>query len=262
MKKITIITGAAAGIGKELAIQLNEQGHQVIALDIDFEGLKSLGNSIEKMQLDVADYQAVKQTFSDIFQKYRRIDYVYANAGIAVAGEIRDIDIIQWQKIISININGVINCATEAYSLMLRQGFGHIINTASLAGLVPSVTMGAYSTTKFAIVGFSRVLRAEAREFGINVTAVCPGYIKSNIYDNAIYNNVKKEAAMGINPFNLLETDAAVSKIINGVEANKELIIFPFYGKLIWLLYRYCYPILNLLNIKTLSDFRKIRLNS
>jgi short-subunit dehydrogenase len=259
MQKITIITGAAAGIGKELALQLHAKGQKIIGFDIDLEGMKSLPIDIDKIQLDVTDFEKVRQNLHDIFQKYGRIDYLYANAGIAVAGEIRDIEISQWHKIIDINIFGVINCATETYKIMLKQGFGHIINTASLAGLVPGATMAAYSTTKFAIVAFSRILRAEAKDFGIKVTAICPGYIKSNIYDSALYNQVKKEAAIGINPFKLLETDAAVKKIIEQVEANKELIVFPFYGKLMWFLYRNFFPIFNLLNVKTLKDFRKIR---
>lgn len=261
MQQITIITGAASGIGKELAIQLFAKGHKIIGFDIDIEGMKSLPIEMDKLQLDVTDYEKVKQNFLAIFQKYGRIDYVFANAGIAVAGEIRDIDISQWQKIINININGVINCATEAYKLMLKQGFGHIVNTASMAGLVPSVTIGAYSTTKFAIVGFSRVLRAEAKALGIKVSAICPGYIKSNIYDNSTYNNVKKETVLGINPFKLVETDLAVSIIINQVEANKEIIVFPFYGKLMWFLYRNFLPLFSLLNVKILNDFRKIREN-
>jgi len=126
--------------------------------------------------------------------------------------------------------------ATAAYARMVRQGSGHIVNIASLAGLAGAALSAPYSASKFGVVGLSLTLRAEGADLGVKVSAVCPAYIKSAIFDNSTYAGATQEGLRALIPFKFLEVDVAVRKLLQGVERNRPIIVFPFYGRfLLWL---------------------------
>jgi short-subunit dehydrogenase len=104
------------------------------------------------------------------------------NAGIALGGEVRDMDLEHWRRILDVNLWGVIHGTTAAYQVMVKQGFGHIVNTASLGGLIPEPMATAYATTKHAVVGLSTSLRAEAAELRVKVSVVCPGFVQTRTF--------------------------------------------------------------------------------
>ena len=130
--KNVIITGAADGIGKSLALKLNQQGAKVIATDINEEKLALLAGltngSVVCEPLDVTDADAVELLFKEVKEQLGQIDYVFNNAGIAVTGDCRDISLDQWRKVTDVNQWGVIHGAMAAYQIMAGQGNGHIIN--------------------------------------------------------------------------------------------------------------------------------------
>lgn len=267
--KTVIVTGAASGIGRALAEELGSKGAILILADVQREGLRQVASKLtesgaraETAYLDVTRAEEVQALVDKVILDHGRLDYIFNNAGIAVSGEVRDLSLDHWRRVIDVNLWGVIYGTNAAYSAMAKQGFGHIVNTASLAGLIGSPTMIPYSTTKFAVVGLSTSLRAEAEAFGVSVTAVCPGFIQTGIFDAATYVHSKKDDLLAMLPFKPMDVNKAAQIILRGVERNKAIIVFPFYGRLLWWLQRVHSSLTNPLARKTVNDFRKLRTES
>lgn len=245
--KVAFITGAASGIGRALALQLAKSGCVVVVTDIDGDGALEVakevlvaGGGARAVTLDVSDAAAVTEAIRDCAKRHGRIDYLFNNAGIAVGGDFRDIAEDDLRRIVDINLWGVIHGIRAAYPLMVQQRGGHIVNTASVAGLVPFAPLAPYSLTKHAVVGLSQTLRAEAHRLGVKVSAICPGFIQSNIYTSAKMAGLPAGAGLTkdlvlVKP---MDTDDAARRILKGVARNKALIVFPFTAKLMWWLYR------------------------
>lgn len=182
-----IITGAGSGIGRALALAMARRGVRVVVTDID-EGSANrvaaeCGASASGHRLDVRDADAVQALVGDTFRSHGRLDYLFNNAGMGVGGEVNEISLQAWERIIDVNLRGVMHGVIAAYPLMLKQGSGHIINTASLAGLGPAPLLTPYSMTKHAVVGMSTSLRAEGAARGIRVSALCPAAIETPLLD-------------------------------------------------------------------------------
>ncbi|MBL8151335.1 MAG: SDR family oxidoreductase, partial [Blastocatellia bacterium] len=186
--KVVIVTGAASGIGKALCQQLSTKQAIIFITDIDLIQCQQLAIQITQSggravaaKLDVSNLLEFEQLILSVCQQHQKLDYIFNNAGIGIAAEVQDMQIEDWQNIVNINLWGVINGTTTAYKIMVKQGFGHIVNIASLAGLIGSPTMTAYATTKSAIIGLSNSLRMEAKSLGVKVSVVCPGFIQTSI---------------------------------------------------------------------------------
>jgi short-subunit dehydrogenase len=157
-----------------------------------------------------------------------RLDYIFNNAGVGIGGTVHHFGIEDWNYIVDVNIRGVVNGAQAAYKMMMQQGFGHIINTASIAGIMPSPASVAYAATKHAVVGLSTSLRAEAAQLGIRVSVICPGVIRTPILEGGKYGRM----LIDIPPDKLRQIwEKLVSK-------NRAIIIVPARWKLFWLIYR------------------------
>ena len=293
---VTLITGAASGIGRELAIQLARRGGQLILADLDEQGLAQTQALIaanqdlpsiaprnsasiatvsvtgsateaatvsatsvvqtEAHRLDVGDTQAVRHLVDETVTKHGRLDAIYNVAGIAVLAEFDEMDAQLWRKIIDINLIGVINGCQAAYPHMQRQHSGRIVNIASLAGLIPSTSMGAYSTTKAAVVMLSRVLRAEAQVHGVRVNVVCPSFVDSRIYENAIAPVLRSGNMRAMIPLPILDTDKAVAMMLRGLARDQAVIVLPGYAKLVWLLARWFPSITGLFGRDAIKRYR------
>lgn len=135
----------------------------------------------------------------------------------------------------------------------LCQGSGHIVNIASLAGMA----LGApYATSKFGAVGLSLTLRAEGADLGVKVSAVCPAYIRTGIFDHGTYVGTTKERILSVIPFKFVEV-AAARAVLRGVERNRAVIVFPFYARLLWWLTRLSPSIAVAVNRDTARAFRR-----
>jgi NAD(P)-dependent dehydrogenase (short-subunit alcohol dehydrogenase family) len=221
--------------------------------------INSSGGKAFAARLDVTQKESVKQFIEETANSAGRLDYMFNNAGIAIVGEARDMSDSDWQSIVDINLWGVIYGSMAAYAVMVKQGSGHIVNTASLAGLVPVPTETAYTTTKFAVVGLSTSLRAEGEALGVKVSAVCPGFIQTGIYDAAKTLNSDIKTLLKKNPFKIMDTPKAVQTILTGVEKNKAIIMVTPHGHVLWRFYKYFPSLANLLGQKTMKDFRQVR---
>jgi short-subunit dehydrogenase len=143
---------------------------------------------------------------------------------------------------------------------MVRQGFGHILNVSSLGGLMPTPILTPYSTTKWAIVGFSTSLRVEAASLGVKVSVACPGMVRTNFPNGAAYVRVNKDAYLKRLPgrFMMEPTDAARA-ILRGVVRNQAIIVFPWHAHLLWWCHRHFPWLLSPLWRLTVREWRTLR---
>jgi NAD(P)-dependent dehydrogenase (short-subunit alcohol dehydrogenase family) len=264
--KVAIVTGAASGIGRALCDELSLSGAILVMADINGDSLQQAvaeinrsGGRATPARLDVTRAEAVQALVDQTVVAQSRLDYMFNNAGIGVAGEVRDLSLDHWRRIIDVNLMGVIYGTSAAYAAMVKQGFGHIVNTASLAGLIGSPMMTPYATTKYAVVGLSTSLRVEGEQLGVKVSAVCPGFIQTGIFDAATYINTRQADIEAKLPFKPLAAAKAARHILRGVARNRAIIAFPFYARLAWRLQR-LHPALTLpLARKTVKEFRAVR---
>ncbi len=267
--KTAIVTGAASGIGRAVCEEMGRRGAVVVASDIDGEGadrvaaaVASAGGTATASRLDVTEADAVAALVEKTASAHGRLDYIFNNAGIGTGGEVYDVSLEQWRRIIDINLWGVIYGVSAAYPLMKKQGFGHIVNTASVAGLIALPMSTPYTTTKHAVVGLSSALREEAVAFGVKVSVVCPGFIRTAIFANAdVANTDPGEARKGMEaaaePL-FMEVSDAATKILRGVERNQRIINFPRHARLWWLLHRLHPDLLRPLYRKMVGDYRSM----
>ncbi|MGK2878909.1 MAG: SDR family NAD(P)-dependent oxidoreductase [Solirubrobacterales bacterium] len=240
--KIAIITGAASGLGLGFAKEIGKAGGTVIAADIDVAGVEKvvaeIGGDAEAHQLDVRDSAAVVALVDSTVEKHGRIDYIFNNAGIAVQGYVEEIPIEDWDAIIDINLKGVAYGTSAAYKHMVKQGSGHIVNTASLAGLTPAPLLVPYSTVKFGVVGMCDSLRVEAQSKGVYVTALCPGFIDTGIYASARSTGFDNTKAKESIPGGIVPLDKGVKTLLDGVVKRKRVVTLPWFAHLLILSYK------------------------
>jgi len=164
---------------------------------------------------------------------------MFNNAGIGIGGGVSLHSIEDWDRIIDVNLRGVVNGVQAAYQIMLNQGFGHIVNTASMAGLTPGPGLVSYATTKHAVVGLSKSLRAEAASAGIRVSVLCPGAIRTPILEGGKYGRI----LIDISPeqqrdmwekFKPMPPNIFASKALDAIAKNKAIIIIPSWWKRFW----------------------------
>ncbi len=265
--KVAIVTGGASGIGRALCEEMARYGARLIVADLNAAGATEVaaaivasGGNAQAAPLDVADADAVQRLVADTVAQHQRLDLIFNNAGIGVGGEVRDLELDHWRKIIDINMLGVIYGIHAAYPVMLKQGFGHIVNTASLAGLLGAPGLTPYAMTKFAVVGLSTSLRVEAEAFGVKVSAVCPGFVQSNIFESSISANLDSQAMKEGIPFKMMDTTKAARAILRGVARNQALIVFPFYARLLWRLKRLYAGLLSPFERRSVRELRALRL--
>jgi short-subunit dehydrogenase len=243
--KSVLVTGAAAGIGRALALEFCRQGALVYAADIQLEKLQSLNDvaegsgSITDLSLNVTDPTQFASAFERIQRDCGTLDYVINNAGIVVGGDFRETSVAEIEKITQVNYWGAMYGTKQAYDVMTRQGRGHIVNVASPAGVLPVPLSTAYCATKHAVVGLSHSLRAEGALYGVKVSVVLPGMVKSELWENAINTgdyDYKKEMESGGIP-QITSEEAAIA-ILRGIDRNQRNIVFPFLNRLIVRLYQ------------------------
>jgi short-subunit dehydrogenase len=169
-----------------------------------------------------------------IVTRHGRLDYLFNNAGVGGTLDVRRATLVHWQRIVNLNLMGTVHGVHAAYPLMVEQRSGHIVNTASISGLVPWPGQTLYNTTKYAVVGLSHTLRTEAARYGVRVSVVCPGPVQSRIWNTPIVGNRTAGAA----PSHAIPGEEAAAMIWRGVQANKAIITFPRQSRISALLYR------------------------
>jgi len=249
-----IVTGAASGIGLGLAEELARRGCEVVLADRQIKeaekvaaAISTAGGKAEAVELDVTDFVETERVVQETVKRTGRLDYMFNNAGIAFTGNVTHYTIEEWRQILDVNLHGVVNGVHAAHQVMKDQGFGHIVNTASFAGLVPSPGNVAYSATKHAIVGLSTSLRAESAMLGIRVSVLCPSFVRTPILDDGgkfgrflvELSPEKKQKLLALyEKYNPMPANVFAEKALNLIARNKAIIILPARWKFIWLLCR------------------------
>lgn len=251
--QVAIVTGAASGIGRALSTALARRGATVVLADIDEAGVKAAADelaavtaaAVSGVALDVADAGAVAELIGRVADDHGHLDLLFNNAGVGVWGDVADLTLAHWNRAIDVNLKGVVHGVVAAYPLMVRQGRGHIVNTASLAGLVPGPLLTPYAMSKHAVVGLSTGLRVEAAAHGVRVSVVCPGVIETPLLDKG---NPPDLPATGPLPDGRKMLTRSMGRpypaasladdVLAGVARNRAFIVTPRHARAAWALYR------------------------
>lgn len=259
-----IVTGATSGIGREIARQMARDGARVFLADLDLAGVEqaaeitSAAGTAEAMRVDVARREDVQALVDRAVAVHGRLDYIFNNAGVAIFGPIEHMTLDDWDRIIDVNLRGVAYGAALAYKQMVRQGHGHIVNTASVAGLVPVPLQTQYCATKHAVVGLSKTLALEAIEHGVHVTVFCPGFVETGMMRNhTLRGELEGVDPRKVLPVRPLAAEVAVRHLLQGVAQRKEMVVLPFYGRLGWWLERLSPALSQRLHRLSLRELRR-----
>jgi NAD(P)-dependent dehydrogenase (short-subunit alcohol dehydrogenase family) len=242
-----IVTGAASGIGRALAEELAKCGCEVVLADLQVAlakevaaEIRTLGGKARAVKLDVTNFPAMKKLIKETVKRTGRLDYIFNNAGIVIGGGVDLYGIADWHKVIDVNIRGVINGIQAAYQIMLAQGFGHMVNTASMAGLMPGPGNTVYTMTKHGVVGLSLSLRGEAALMGVRVSVICPGVIRTPILDGGgrygkmLIDVPSEEMRQLFEKLRPMPPHVFAKKVIAAVAKNRAIIIFPRWWRVFW----------------------------
>ncbi|MFD9880511.1 SDR family oxidoreductase [Streptomyces alboflavus] len=200
--QLVLVTGAGSGIGRATAFAFAEAGAKVIAVDRDAEGAARTAELSRLVgapaawaeTVDVSDEQAMEKLAEKVAAEYGVVDVLVNNAGIGLSGSFLDTSSEDWKKVLDVNLWGVIHgCRLFGRQMAERGQGGHIVNTASAAAYQPSKVLPAYSTSKAAVLMLSECLRAELAGQGIGVSAICPGFVNTNITSTARFAGVSAD---------------------------------------------------------------------
>lgn len=262
--KVAIVTGGASGIGRAICEALGRHGSQVVVADIDFHKAQEIAATISKnggkaspARVDVTEDEQIRNLIYETAVSHGRLDYMFNNAGIDIGGEARDLLPEHWSRIFQVNLMGVVYGTRAAYALMVRQGHGHIVNTASLCGIIPTPLQVPYATTKHAVVGLSTSLRTEAAGLGVKVSVFCPGLVRTPLIETSLVVHASMEEMLSIAPLKPMDVHDAVGVLLRGVRRNQAIIVCPRDARISWWLYRFSPTLMDRLLQKSVTQFRQ-----
>jgi NAD(P)-dependent dehydrogenase (short-subunit alcohol dehydrogenase family) len=229
-----LVTGAASGLGRELALALGREGAIVLLVDINAAELTQTAESLDRMgadrrtyAVDVSDREGVAGLAARVEEEFGGLDVLINNAGVFVWADVVDTTLEDWDWTVGVNLWGPILTINAFLPRMIRRRSGHIVNVASAGGLVTMPTLGAYSTTKFGLVGLTETLQHELKPHNITVTLVCPGNIRTPIIDHVKVRGYDREkltrASYGLMP--RMAPGKAASIILAGVKHDRAMVI-------------------------------------
>ena len=183
-----LITGGGSGIGRETVLAFAREGAHVIAVDIGEASVRetarlveAVGGTCEAHTADVSSESAMQALAEKVHAAHGALDVLVNNAGIGASGRFLDTKIETWDRVLAVNVRGVLMGCHVFLPPMVARRKGHVVNTASMAGYFPSPDLPIYTASKYAVLGFSEALRIDLRDKGIGVSAICPGVINTNI---------------------------------------------------------------------------------
>lgn len=214
-KYISIVTGASRGIGQAIAVKLAEQGHNLALFARDEKKLEDTINECVKHGVDaigftgnVADPYFVNESVNQVLLKYGKVDNLINNAGVAVFKKFSEVTLEEFQLQMNTNMYGVFNFIKAVLNNMMERKGGNIISISSLAGKNSFVNGTTYSASKHALMGFSKSLMLEVRQFNIRVALVCPGSVNTELLSGTSFE--PHNAKNILNPSDVAETVASI----------------------------------------------------
>ena len=197
-KKIAVVTGGGSGIGKRVAIALADFGAHLVLADLNEKSayataseIKACGKEAIAVKVDVTNPDEVQRMVDFTLKAFGRIDILFNNAGINVRGPAETYSLEDWNKVIAVNLTGMFICAQTVGKVMIRQGGGKIINTASVSAKLGHPGNLAYAAAKHGVIGMAKVMAVEWGKYHVNVNCIGPGVIKTPMTGKA-FNNIEK----------------------------------------------------------------------
>lgn len=272
--KKVLITGAASGIGRATAEAFGKIGCRLFLTDIDENGLKKTVDSITgsggkvclARAFDVGNYKAMSDFAGEIHTGFGSLDVLVNVAGIALFSQVEDVEHSDWEKVIKVNLWGVVHGIECFVPEMIRAGkSGHVVSVSSTAGIIGLPWHVVYSATKHAVVGMSEVLRYDLKKHNIGVSVICPGAVNTGIVQsvkiNASPESLDKSKKLFLKI--AIAPEKVADLIIDAVRFDRFMVITSFDIKLFYFLKRCCHPLYHLvmLAITRIMDKRLERKN-
>lgn len=236
--KTALVTGAASGIGRAIALRLAKEGCHVELVDVDRHGLeavveqaKALGVRAAGSYCDVSRVDQIQATVRRLESRPAPIDLLVNNAGITYYGQTAEMTASHCDRLLAINLQAPIHFTRELLPMLLERPEAHVLNVASFLGLIGTRRLSVYTASKFGLVGFSESLRAEYGRHGLGVTALCPGFVDTNLFSTAPVGKDQQQAKQP--PRWMLTTPERIAEVgIRAIYRNKAIVVPQHYAKL------------------------------
>jgi short-subunit dehydrogenase len=238
--KMALVTGAASGIGRAIALRLADEGAMLLLVDIDEKGLaetaresRERGIEVVTRRCNVAEPREVSATVADALSRWNGVDILVNNAGITYYGKVERMANDHWDRLMRINLLSHIQFTRELLPTLLERREAHVLNVCSVLGLVGMPKVTAYCASKFGMVGFSEALRNELGRQGLGVTALCPGFVRTNLFTNAPLEAKVEEHK--IPPKAITTTPERVANAaIKAIYRNRGLVVMEPFARLMY----------------------------
>ena len=240
-----LVTGAASGIGRAIALELAREGADLFLLDINAEGLEAAarearGHGVEVVTdiCDLAEPAEISASVKRLLAAWGRLDILINNAGLSYYGETHFMTEAQWRRIMAVNLLAPIQLFRELLPTLAAADEAHVLNVCSMFGLAPWRKVAAYQTSKHGLVGFTAALSAEYRRDNFGVTALCPGFVQTALLDEMPTDGVGERRTV---PSWICATPEQVAvKAVRAIRKNRAIVVITPVAHLHWRLTRLC----------------------
>jgi short-subunit dehydrogenase len=243
--KKALVSGASSGIGRAIALRLAREGADLFLVDIDERGLaetaaeaRASGVTVVTRRCDLAQPQDVSSAVAEVLDSWNGVDILINNAGITYYGKTERMADDHWDKLLRINLLSHVQFTRELLPSLLEREEAHVLNVCSVLGLIGMPKVAAYCTSKFGMVGFSESLRNEYGRIGLGVTALCPGFVRTNLFTNApLEEEVEEHKA----PPRLVTTtpERVASAAVKAIYRNRRLVVMEPLARFLYAVKRF-----------------------
>jgi NAD(P)-dependent dehydrogenase (short-subunit alcohol dehydrogenase family) len=237
--KRALVTGAASGIGRAIALELAREGADLYLLDINESGLanvaleaRDLGVRVRTVICDLVYPAAARSAADELLQAWGGLEILINNAGISYHGNTETMSDEQWDRVLAVNLHSPLLLTRRLLPALLSSGDAHIVNVCSILGLAAIPRFTAYQTSKYGLVGFSESLRAEYASRGLGVTALCPGFVQTNIY--RVLDGTGSRPMRAPPRLVVTSPEQVAARAIRAIYRNHGVVPVTFLANLIW----------------------------
>lgn len=239
-----LVTGGASGLGAALVAAFAARGDRVVATDLAERVPDTLPQDVTYLRLDVTSDDDWAAALTHVEERWSGLDVLVNNAGIAAGGRIDVLTVEDWRRITEINLFGVVRGCRTFTPLFKRQGSGHVVNVASMAGLVHPPVMSSYNAVKAAVVALSETLRHELAPYGVAASVVCPSFFRTNLAASLSGSDPEVEAsATRLINGSRLSADEVAARVLRGTDRRRPVILTDREGRAAVLAKRWLRPL-------------------
>jgi short-subunit dehydrogenase len=242
--KRAVVTGAAAGIGQAIAIELARAGCRLFLIDLNADALGKVVAAVRESgaeavgrTCDLADPTQIAESMAAAIAKWGGIDLLINNAGIAYYGATHEMQIEQWDRLMAVNLMAPIRLIHALLPSLRQQAQAHILNVASITGLVPKRRIAAYQTSKYGLVGLSQSLRSEYSPYGIGVTALCCGFVRTDLLATAAREGMKSSGREPARWYTV-SPEYVARVAVRAIRRNRGVVVVPLIARAFWWMQR------------------------